>query len=402
MRERLRAFRDAGVGTLLAHADGLHPRRAHRAAARCSPSSPRRRRSRGRAAAALLPRRVRRPGPRVPDARARDGARPPAATRSTLETWGQLAGRTSRRRGWRSPPRPSSRSSRDRGRAARALRGGRAVDRGVTRPADRRLGRRRRRPRHPHARAGGVGRARGRARGRRSSPTSTPHPPPGFAALLARRAAGPDRGRARALWRGARAARSRAGCAAGATSSTTCAGGSGCPPLDHALRRAVASSCRSSPRSRSSSTRATWRPWTHVVGPLLWEPPADDVELPPGDAPLVARRALDRAGPRAPSAARRRSPGWRAMPVRVLATWNRRPRARAARVPANARLVEWISYARTMPHADVVVSHGGHGTLVRALASGAAGRRRPRRGRPERERGAGRLGRRRRPRARGG
>ena len=30
-----------------------------------------------------------------------------------------------------------------------------------------------------------------------------------------------------------------------------------------------------------------WPAGTHVVGPLMWEPPAADVELPPGDAPLV-------------------------------------------------------------------------------------------------------------------
>jgi UDP:flavonoid glycosyltransferase YjiC (YdhE family) len=41
-------------------------------------------------------------------------------------------------------------------------------------------------------------------------------------------------------------------------------------------------------------------------------------------------------------------------------------------VPANARAVDWVSYSRTMPHCDVVVCHAGHGTLVRALASGCA------------------------------
>jgi UDP:flavonoid glycosyltransferase YjiC (YdhE family) len=41
-------------------------------------------------------------------------------------------------------------------------------------------------------------------------------------------------------------------------------------------------------------------------------------------------------------------------------------------VPDNARVVEWVSYARTMPHCDVVVCHAGHGTLVRALSSGCA------------------------------
>ncbi len=59
-------------------------------------------------------------------------------------------------------------------------------------------------------------------------------------------------------------------------------------------------------------------------------------------------------------------------PVRVLATWNRRPLDRPVNVPANARLVEWISYARTMPRCAVVVCHVGHGTMARALASGAA------------------------------
>jgi UDP:flavonoid glycosyltransferase YjiC (YdhE family) len=56
----------------------------------------------------------------------------------------------------------------------------------------------------------------------------------------------------------------------------------------------------------------------------------------------------------------------------VLAAWNRRPAPSGIEVdvPANARLVEWLSYARTMPLCDVVVTHVGHGTTVRALASG--------------------------------
>ena len=41
-------------------------------------------------------------------------------------------------------------------------------------------------------------------------------------------------------------------------------------------------------------------------------------------------------------------------------------------VPANARVVDWVSYARTMPLCDVVICHAGHGTLVRALSSGCA------------------------------
>jgi UDP:flavonoid glycosyltransferase YjiC (YdhE family) len=40
-------------------------------------------------------------------------------------------------------------------------------------------------------------------------------------------------------------------------------------------------------------------------------------------------------------------------------------------MPAKTRLVEWLSYESAMPRADAVVCHGGHGTLARALASGA-------------------------------
>jgi UDP:flavonoid glycosyltransferase YjiC (YdhE family) len=57
-------------------------------------------------------------------------------------------------------------------------------------------------------------------------------------------------------------------------------------------------------------------------------------------------------------------------PVRVLATWNRRLPSRPLPVPANARVVDWLSYARTLPFCDAIVCHAGHGTLVRALASG--------------------------------
>ena len=59
-------------------------------------------------------------------------------------------------------------------------------------------------------------------------------------------------------------------------------------------------------------------------------------------------------------------------PVRVLADVEPPAAGEPLPVPANARLVEWVSYARTMPRCDVVVCHAGHGTLVRALASGCA------------------------------
>jgi UDP:flavonoid glycosyltransferase YjiC (YdhE family) len=123
----------------------------------------------------------------------------------------------------------------------------------------------------------------------------------------------------------------------------------------------------------------TWPAHVHVVGPLMWEPPARDVELPVGggssgvatDAPLVlvapstaqdSEHTLLRAALR----------GLADTPVRVLATYNRRLPPHALRVPDNARVVEWLSYSRTMPECDLVVCHAGHGTLVRALSSGCA------------------------------
>lgn len=112
-----------------------------------------------------------------------------------------------------------------------------------------------------------------------------------------------------------------------------------------------------------------WPAHVRVVGPLLWEPEAEDVELPAGDAPLVLVAPSTSQDPRH-RLLRAAVEGLGDMPVRVLATWNRRPLKDRLDVPANTRLVEWVSYARTMPHCDVVVCHAGHGTVVRALASG--------------------------------
>jgi UDP:flavonoid glycosyltransferase YjiC (YdhE family) len=126
-----------------------------------------------------------------------------------------------------------------------------------------------------------------------------------------------------------------------------------------------------------------WPPHVHVVGPLMWEPPAADVELPRGPARagtgrprgeklplvLIAPSTAQDSEHRLLAAALR---GLADAPVRVLATWNRRLPSQPLPVPDNARLVDWVSYSRTMPDCNVVVCHAGHGTLVRALASGCA------------------------------
>jgi UDP:flavonoid glycosyltransferase YjiC (YdhE family) len=115
--------------------------------------------------------------------------------------------------------------------------------------------------------------------------------------------------------------------------------------------------------------RGSWKPWQRVVGPLMWEQPYGEVELPPGDAPLVLVAPSTSQDPDQ-KMLRASLEGLADQPVRVLATYNRRLPPEPIDVPANARLVEWVSYAKTMPRCDVVVCHAGHGTVARSLASG--------------------------------
>jgi UDP:flavonoid glycosyltransferase YjiC (YdhE family) len=112
-----------------------------------------------------------------------------------------------------------------------------------------------------------------------------------------------------------------------------------------------------------------WPPGVHVVGPLMWEPPYQWVEPPPGDDPLVLIAPSTAQDPQH-RLLRAALEGLADEPVRVLATWNRNPLPGPAPVPANARLVEWVSYSQTMPQCSLVVCHAGHGTMARALSCG--------------------------------
>jgi UDP:flavonoid glycosyltransferase YjiC (YdhE family) len=115
--------------------------------------------------------------------------------------------------------------------------------------------------------------------------------------------------------------------------------------------------------------RADWHPSVRVTGPLMWERPFGEVELPAGEDPLVlvAPSTTQDADGRLLRAA---LDGLADEHVRVLATTNRRPLPGPLPAPGNARVVDWLSYARTMPRCDAVVCHAGHGTVARALASG--------------------------------
>jgi UDP:flavonoid glycosyltransferase YjiC (YdhE family) len=112
-----------------------------------------------------------------------------------------------------------------------------------------------------------------------------------------------------------------------------------------------------------------WPGSVHVVGPLLWEPPYREVDPPPGEDPLVLVAPSTAQDPEH-RLLRAAVAGLGRERVRVLASWNRKPLPAPVGVPPNTRLVEWISYSRTMPRCALVVCHAGHGTMVRALASG--------------------------------
>jgi len=113
----------------------------------------------------------------------------------------------------------------------------------------------------------------------------------------------------------------------------------------------------------------SWPAGVEITGPMTFELPHPEIELPPGDDPLVLV---------APSTAhdsdnhlvRTALTSLADEPVRVVATTNRVAPQRPIEVPANAKLVEWLSYSQLMPAASLVVSHGGHGTVARALGAG--------------------------------
>jgi MGT family glycosyltransferase len=112
-----------------------------------------------------------------------------------------------------------------------------------------------------------------------------------------------------------------------------------------------------------------WPTGVEVTGPMTFEIPHPKMELPSGDEPLVLV---------APSTAhdsdnhlvRTALAALADEPVRVVATTNRVVPQSPIEVPPNAILVDWLSYSQLMPVASLVVSHGGHGTVARALGAG--------------------------------
>ena len=112
-----------------------------------------------------------------------------------------------------------------------------------------------------------------------------------------------------------------------------------------------------------------WPAGVEITGPIHFELPYPEVELPRGEEPLVLVAPSTSQDPEC-RLLRAAFEGLAEEPVRVVGTTNRHQPERPIEVPANARLVEWISYTQAMREADLVVCHGGHGTIARALAAG--------------------------------
>ena len=112
-----------------------------------------------------------------------------------------------------------------------------------------------------------------------------------------------------------------------------------------------------------------WPAGVEVTGPMTFELPHPEIELPPGDAPLVLV-APSTAHDSENHLVRTALAALADEPVRIVATTNRVVPQAPIEVPPNATLVEWLSYSQLMPAASLVISHGGHGTVARALGAG--------------------------------
>lgn len=112
-----------------------------------------------------------------------------------------------------------------------------------------------------------------------------------------------------------------------------------------------------------------WPAGVEVTGPMTFEVPHPAIDLPPGDDPLVLV-APSTAHDSGNHLVRTALAALAEEPVRVVATTNRVVPQSRIEVPDNAMLVDWLSYSQLMPAASLVISHGGHGTVARALSAG--------------------------------
>ncbi len=113
------------------------------------------------------------------------------------------------------------------------------------------------------------------------------------------------------------------------------------------------------------------RPWpatVEVCGPLSYELPHPQLELSAGPEPLILVAPSTAHDPQC-ALIRRCFEAFATEPVRVLATTNGHLPSEPIEVQSNGTLVDWVSYTQAMAAADLVVCHGGHGTVCRAIGA---------------------------------
>ena len=195
--------------------------------------------------------------------------------------------------------------------------------------------------------------------------------------LLARRADAADRARARAMWRRAQPVVQR-GLERGRRELNETRERLGLPALAH-VHGGISTELAIVATFPQLEYPRPWPSHVHVVGPLMWEPPAQ--EDPPASwrarSPRTtsARSCWSRPPPRrTPSTgcSTPRCAGW-PTPRCVCSRPGTGgcPRGRS-RSPTTRGSSDWVVYTREMPRCAVVVCHAGHGTLVRALSCGCA------------------------------
>jgi MGT family glycosyltransferase len=111
-------------------------------------------------------------------------------------------------------------------------------------------------------------------------------------------------------------------------------------------------------------------PNVRVVGPRLDDPAwAGEWTPPPGDEPLVlvgmSSTFMDHA-----DVLRRVSAALGKLPVRGLVTTGPSIRPDEIDAPPNVTVVERAPHSEVLRHASAVVTHAGHGTVIKALAAG--------------------------------
>jgi len=106
------------------------------------------------------------------------------------------------------------------------------------------------------------------------------------------------------------------------------------------------------------------------VGPRLADPEwVGGWSPPPGDEPLVLV-GLSSTYMAQEDLLQRIADGLRQLPVRGLITLGPAVESPELTTPENVTVVQSAPHAQVLEHASAVISHGGHGTLIKALAAG--------------------------------